>query len=128
LSEPQAAVASGAVQASDREAAEESDRLHRRIGWLLRIGLGASVLLLTSGMIVLFATGVQDAPSVRLWHLDGDAGLVLSTLGVTVLALTPALRVVALVALWWRERDWHFVGVALAVVATLAVGIFLGKG
>jgi len=47
---------------------------------------------------------------------------------VTVLALTPALRVLALVAIWWRERDWRFVGVALAVVATLAVGIALGKG
>jgi uncharacterized membrane protein len=47
---------------------------------------------------------------------------------VTVLALTPAVRVLALVVLWWKERDWRFVAVALAVVMTLGCGFFLGKG
>ena len=70
----------------------------------------------------------NDAPAARLWHLDGGLGPALTTLGVMVLAFTPALRVLALVVVWWHERDWRFVGVALFVVATLAVGILLGRG
>jgi len=65
---------------------------------------------------------------VKPWRLEGGTGLVLSTLGVLVLALTPALRVLAVMLIWWRERDWRFVGVAVAVVATLAVGLMLGRG
>jgi uncharacterized membrane protein len=98
------------------------------VGWVLRIGLGLSVILFASGLLVRLASGVDDAPSARAWHLDGDLGLMLSTLGVTVLALTPALRVLALVVLWWRERDWRFVAVSLAVVLTLATGVLVGKG
>jgi len=51
-----------------------------------------------------------------------------TALGIVVLALTPAFRVLALVGLWWRERDYRFVVVALAVVATLAASVLLGKG
>ncbi len=71
----------------------ESDRLHAQVGWVLRIGLALSVLLLASGMALRVASGVEDAPSVPLWHLGGgDAGLALSTLGVLVLALTPGAQ------------------------------------
>jgi uncharacterized membrane protein len=125
LSDPEVNVA---VAGEDVEAATESDRLHEVVGWVLRAGLAASVLLMASGMTVRLATGGDDAPSVPLWRLKGDTGLVLTTLGVMVLALTPALRVLALVALWWRERDWRFVAVALAVVAILATGVLIGKG
>jgi uncharacterized membrane protein len=111
------------------ESAEvESDHLHAQVGWVLRIGLALSVVLLVAGMALRVVSGVEDAPSVPLWQLGGDPSLVLSTLGVLVLALTPALRVVALIVLWWRERDWRFVGVALAVAATLCAGVLLGKG
>ena len=112
----------------DRETAADSDRMHTRVGWVLRIGLGLAVVLLGGGMLAGLATGAHDAPPARLWHLDGGAGLVLTTLGVLVLAFTPAFRVLALVFLWWRERDWRFVAVALSVIATLAAGILLGKG
>jgi uncharacterized membrane protein len=119
---------SEATPPSDRETAEESDRMHAQVGWVLRIGLTLAVLLLASGLLVLLATGADDAPAARLWHLDGGLGPALTTLGVMVLAFTPALRVLALVVVWWHERDWRFVGVALFVVATLAVGILLGRG
>ena len=119
---------SDAETSHDREESQESDRLHGYIAWILRIGLALSVLLFAAGLLVRLAAGTDGAPSVRPWHLEGDLGLVLSTLGVTVLAMTPAVRVLALVVLWWRERDWRFVAVALAVVFTLGVGAVLGKG
>ncbi len=115
-------------ESRDSNAVDESDELHKYVGYTLRIGIVASACLLTAGLVVRLASGIYDAPATRPWRFEGDLGLVLSTMGVTVLALTPALRVVALVVLWARERDWRFVAVALAVVATLSVGVVLGRG
>src|ERR1700722_2104145 len=74
----------------DRENADESDRMHAQVGWVLRIGLTLAVLLLASGLVVLLAGRENDAPAARLWHLDGGLGPALTTLGVMVLAFTPA--------------------------------------
>jgi len=49
-------------------------------------------------------------------------------LGILALALTPALRVVTLIGLWSRERDWHYVRVAAVVLVVLAVAAGLGHG
>jgi uncharacterized membrane protein len=115
---------------SDEQNADEveSDLLHKQVGWVLRSGLTASVLLLAVGTAICLATGLEEAPAVTPGPLRGGAGLVLSTLGVLVLALTPAVRVLAVMVIWARERDWRFVGVALAVIATLAAGMAIGKG
>jgi hypothetical protein len=87
-----------------------------------------SVLLLGCGTAIYLASGRTDAPAIAPWRLEGGAGHVVSTLGVLVLVLTPALRVLAVMLIWWRERDWRFVAVAVAVIATLAVGTGLGRG
>jgi uncharacterized membrane protein len=113
------------------EIADESDRLHLHVRTVLRVGLFLSVVLIASGLALHLAHGVDDAPAVRLGDLfapSADSGLVLTALGTIVLALTPAFRVLALVGLWLRERDYRFVVVALAVVATLAASVLLGKG
>ncbi len=123
MSEPEAPESKAAA-----DAAAESDELHKYVGYTLRGGIVLSACLLTAGLVVRLASGIDDAPAARPWTFEGDLGFVLSTLGVTVLALTPALRVLALVVLWARERDWRFVAVALAVVATLSVGVVLGRG
>ena len=47
-------------------------------------------------------------------------------LGVLTLALTPFGRVVALILLWRRERDYPFVAVGLAVVGILGIAILVG--
>jgi uncharacterized membrane protein len=113
----------------DEASEEESDYLHAAVGWVLRGGLLISVLLLAGGMALRLASGESDAPPVRLWDLQaGDFGLTLTTLGILVLALTPGLRVLALVVLWWRQKDFRFVAVALAVAATLITGALLGRG
>ncbi len=55
----------------------------------------------------------------------GDA---LMGLGILALGATPALRVVVLAGIWTRERDWRFVAVAGAVVASLTAAVLLGGG
>ncbi|MGE3621198.1 MAG: DUF1634 domain-containing protein [Acidimicrobiia bacterium] len=97
---------------------------------LLRGGLVVAVALMAGGLVLKLAGGdhhdgtvtpfgLADAPSL------GDA---LMGLGIVVLGLTPALRVVALAGLWARQRDWRFVGVAGAVAVTLATAALLGGG
>jgi uncharacterized membrane protein len=114
-----------ASEARDRRAEEESDHLHRYVGYTLRAGLVLSTVLLAGGLAARLVSGISDAPAALPWTFEGDLGMVLSSLGVTVLAMTPALRVLALVVLWAKERDWRFVAVALAVVATLSAGVLL---
>jgi uncharacterized membrane protein len=112
-------------------AALESDRLHKRVQLVLRAGLLTSVVLMVTGLALRFARGESDAPAVGLIELftrGGDVGLLLTAFGILVLALTPALRVLALVGVWWHERDYRFVGVALIVVATLITSVLIGKG
>jgi uncharacterized membrane protein len=113
------------------DGAGSSDRLHRYVQWVLRVGLFGSVVAMTIGLSIHLASGAEDAPAVRLWALfqhTSDAGLALTAIGILMLALTPVFRVLVLVPLWWRERDYRFVAVALAVLATLALSVVLGKG
>jgi uncharacterized membrane protein len=101
----------------------------RMIQGVLRAGLGVAGVLMLAGLVVRAVAGRTDAPSLPLFGLfHGDLGLVLSGLGVLVLALTPALRVVVLLGLWARERDLRFAGVAVAVLITLAAAVAVGRG
>jgi uncharacterized membrane protein len=111
------------------EGTSESDRLHRSVQTILRGGLGLSVLLMATGIVVRLAGGRHDAPAVKLFAIGGgDVGLTLIAVGILVLALTPLMRVLALLTLWARERDARFVAVALFVIATLTVSVLLGRG
>jgi hypothetical protein len=101
------------------------------VKWLLRGGLGLAAALMAAGLVVRVATGAVDAPGVPLPSLFG-AGLPLGDrlmgLGALLLGLTPTLRVLTLVGLWTKERDWRFAGVAALVVVTLGVALALGAG
>lgn len=98
---------------------------------VLRFGLVLSFLLMLLGYVMAVAGGsLGPAPAVRLFDIantPNTAELVMA-LGVLVLALTPAVRALSLLVLWARERDWRFVGVAVAVVLVLGVAASLGGG
>ena len=106
-----------------------SGRDHVRIQGLLRAGLGLSVLLMLAGLGLRAVRGDVAAPAVGLFEIVElrDPARILTSSGILVLALTPAFRVLALAAMWWKERDWRFVGVALAVSVTLALAIIAGR-
>jgi uncharacterized membrane protein len=110
----------------DDAASALEQRLIQRV---LRTGLVVAVVLMLAGLVVRTVEGRTDAPRLPLFHLfDGDPGLVLSGVGVLVLALTPAFRVAVLLGLWIREKDFRFVGVAVAVLITLTAALVAGRG
>ncbi|MBS2029142.1 MAG: DUF1634 domain-containing protein [Deltaproteobacteria bacterium] len=98
---------------------------------LLQSGLVLACLLMLAGLGAQLASGGRRSQPVRLddiFHAPLGLGERLMALGVLVLAMTPALRVLMLVVLWARERDSKYVGVALTVVATLGLALALGGG
>lgn len=104
--------------------------VRRLIQALLRSGLALAFVLMAVGLTVKLFEAGDAAPAVRLFalHQDAEAGDTLMALGILVLALTPAIRVLALIVLWSRERDWRYVAVAVAVLVVLLVAVAVGHG
>lgn len=81
---------------------------------LLRIGAAAAAVLIAAGIAVSL---------MGLSVLSGN----LITIGLITLVATPILRVIVAMIVFLRERDWLFAGFCLAVLASLFVGMLLGK-
>jgi len=110
--------------------AERTGRDDRLVERTLQVGLAIGLGLMLAGLLVDAGSGALDARPVRLGALGASMplGTRLAALGVLALGLTPASRVVLLVMLWGRERDWRFVAVAGVVLAVLAAALFAGVG
>jgi hypothetical protein len=105
------------------------DRVRRFVQRLLRSGLALSFGLMATGFVAKLAQGAHDAPAVRLFRLGHGPGAdTIMAVGVLVLALTPALRVLSLIVLWTRERDWRYVRVAIVVLLVLVAAALVGHG
>lgn len=103
----------------------------KSVQFLLRSGLAVAVLLMAVGVLIKCVTGNWETPEVRLFelfHAPLSPGDRIMGIGILALAATPAFRVIALLILWTRERDWKFVITALIVMLTLALAIALGGG
>lgn len=101
------------------------------VQWLLRIGLTLATVLMAIGLVVQLASGGRVSIPVRLFDVAASGlplGERLMAIGIVVLAFTPAFRVLALLGLWSRERDYRFAAVAVAVVLTLVLAIVAGGG
>ena len=108
-----------------RRAADE-----RRIGRLLIILTYVSVALLVMGLIVMVGRGVSPldgAPrmdlaglleALRSWRPEG-----LIWLGILAVMATPILRVIAAALTFARGGEWRMVGIAVAVLVVIAVGV-----
>ena len=96
-----------------------SSALELTIGRVLRLGVGASSVLLAAGLLL-----------ALIHEADGVAPIVLTT-AIVVLIATPAARVTISVVEYVRERDWLFVALTLIVLLTLAGSVvvaFWGPG
>lgn len=98
---------------------------------LLRVGLLIAMAILLAGVV---ATAVRGGGSVpRHASLAEMPGLLrrlqpggFFTLGLLILLLTPAARVVALVIAFSRDRQWLFVGFSALVLVLLILCGVLG--
>jgi Protein of unknown function (DUF1634) len=110
---------------ADREAGREVSAVQT----LLRTGLLVSVATMATGLAWALFIGHRFAAPIRLGSLlsDGTGPDRVTAVGVLVLALTPAARVVTLLVLWARERDWRYVGVGVTVVAVLGLAMLVGR-
>lgn len=108
---------------------------------LLRAGLGLAIILMFFGTLLNLVQGNSQIVPVKMAAVLGfvgtddplahsylSLGSRLASLGILVLAFTPAFRVIALILLWAREKDWKFVWVACVVIVTLLISIALGGG
>ncbi len=101
------------------------------VQWLLRAGLAVSFSLMLLGLALSLLRHESTGRPFALRDLLASATPLADRLvgaGILVLAATPALRVLALLLLWAEEKDWRFVAVALAVIATLGAALALGGG
>jgi uncharacterized membrane protein len=96
---------------------------------LLRLGLAISIALMAIGLGINLTQNEITPVAVSLVQVIGPAlplGNRLLGLGVLALAMTPVLRVITLLYLWGKERDYRFMIVAAVVLVTLSLSIFLG--
>jgi uncharacterized membrane protein len=107
-----------------------SNRDHQRIRLVLLTGLVIAVAAMTVGFVVDLLEGERVAVAVPLRSIFGvgSVGDRIMAFGILVLVLTPVARVVALIGVWWRERDRRFVLVGATVLVILVVGMIAGLG
>jgi hypothetical protein len=112
---------------TDSDAEKRDRHLVKRA---LQAGLGASVALLAVGFVLAMSEREAPAVGVRLHDLFEPMAPAtrVSALGVLLLALTPTMRVVLLLVLWARERDFRFAAIAGVVFVILVGAVFAGAG
>lgn len=119
------------------------EALEQVIGNLLRVGVGASALLVLAGGILYLVRYGGERPDYAAFHgepsgLRSVAGILRYTfdlrrrgiiqLGLLLLIATPVARVVYSVYGFACERDWLYVGVTLVVLAVLLYSLVWGRG
>ena len=123
-----------------------SARMDVFIGRLLRGGVITSMLLVFSGLVLMFlhhTSYLRSAEELRRLTDPGAAfpkslaevadglhdrhGQSVVALGLLVLILTPILRVAISIVLFALERDRAFVVITIAVLTILLGSFFLGK-
>lgn len=81
------------------------------------------------GLVINISAGHIEPVPIGMFELLSESltlGDRLLGIGVLVLALTPAIRVITLTILWTREKDWKFVGVSVMVIIALIISVSLG--
>jgi uncharacterized membrane protein len=102
----------------------------RFIGRLLIAVTYVAVALLSVGVVLLLAAGISPlagGPPLDIAHLRGDLGALAPAaflwLGILAVIATPLSRVIAAAIGFARQGDRWMVGVAVAILAVIAVGI-----
>ncbi|MGD6850598.1 MAG: DUF1634 domain-containing protein [Candidatus Bathyarchaeia archaeon] len=122
---------------------DEENKLEAIISILLIVGVVASVLLISIGLLLYYTTygnlAVSSSPSV---HITGenffafvvqtaqnlfaaDNALLFITSGIIILILTPYIRAITSFFYFTWERNWKYVLITLFVLIVLTVSLAL---
>jgi uncharacterized membrane protein len=114
-------------------AASRADRAESaaRRALLTGVFLAAGVLLL--GLVLAFAQQdprPNEPPAIAemLRGLARPRGVAWIYAGLLLLAATPILRVIVMIGVYYRRREWFMFTVSLVVLGLLLVGLLLGTG
>jgi uncharacterized membrane protein len=115
--------------------------LEAGISWILRAGVGLSLLFETAGLLLNYAnTGQTSLTLSAQWVARGGNffGFVTSVigsltkgadpvsitgLGIAVLVLTPYLRIIAAVVYYVMAKDWNYVAITTVVFGIITLGL-----
>jgi uncharacterized membrane protein len=114
----------------------DSEQTYQRLmGRILRIGVTASSFLMTAGLLIAalhsspvplpernpsFGELLGQILSGQLTSMTGSSATTLMFAGLMLLMVTPFLRVVTTLMVFWKERDWRFTVIASVVFLLLA--------
>jgi uncharacterized membrane protein len=109
------------------------DGLEPALARVLQGGTYVSIGLVALGTVLLLVNGgspLAGGPPLSLSRLLADIIALrpegLLWLGILVVVATPALRVVAALVGFWRRGERAMAGVALLILAVVAVGVVIG--
>ncbi len=104
--------------------------LNQILHYVLLVGVMASIAVMLLGLVLLFFnpgaashhTGPIVATVVAAFHGNPMA---IITVGILLLMMTPAIRVVTCIIGFLVERDWAYTAIAVAVALVLTFSIFV---
>ncbi|QQG48608.1 MAG: DUF1634 domain-containing protein [archaeon] len=120
-----------------------SSSLQVGIGWILRVGVIASLVLESAGLLLRYAqTGDASISLTPYWLANsgnffaflqsalsslggGLTSISLIELGLAVLVLTPYARMLAALVYYSLERDRKYVAITFTVFLIINLGLFL---
>jgi uncharacterized membrane protein len=94
--------------------------LESRVASLLHIGTWLACVLIGLGLPLFLWEGHG---SQKPWGSLGDP---LMKAGIAVFILLPVLRVVVMLVLFRRQKDYRFAGIAALVLVIILVGVLVG--
>lgn len=112
----------------------DAGKLEAIVSGILRGGVLACAAIVAAGVLLWAGSGHSGYPpggypaGLRavlrgVWEVRP---LAIVQLGLWVLVLTPVMRVVASLVMFASQRDWAYVGFAVAVLVLLAAGLWVG--
>lgn len=110
---------------------EEMMKIERSIGYILRIGVIVSAVIILIGLTLTLAQPAASHPVATtalgifqgVLQLNGEAVIML---GLFCLILTPVLRVVVSIFAFAKEKDYLYVVITIIVLIILVIGMSFG--
>lgn len=120
---------------SEAELKIKSKDINVAFSRILRAGVTISAIIIGTGFILFLITGESGYPgdtypytvSTLFSGLVAFKSYAIILFGLLCLLLTPIMRVVMSVFIFWKEKDYTYVKITLLVLTILIIGMLLGK-